>query len=310
MIKRTLFFGNPAYLSTHNEQLIVRLPEVENNTTLPSSFKKEATATIPIEDIGFVIIEHKQIIITHALLQKLIENNVAVVSCNDTHLPNAMFLNLAGNKTHSERFDLQLNASEPLKKQLWQQTITAKIKNQALHLQQKGFETENILYWANNVKSGDTDNLEGRAAAYYWANIFSKRIQNFKRSREGEEPNNLLNYGYAILRAVVARSLVASGLLPIFGIHHHNKYNAYPLADDIMEPYRPFVDKLVCELIEKNNSFELTTAIKKEMLIIPAMDVFIDEEKSPLMIATMRSCSSLVKCLDGSSRKLLFPVFQ
>ncbi len=160
-----------------------------------------------------------------------------------------------------------------------------------------------------NVRSGDPDNIEGRAAAYYWKTIFP-HLPEFKRGRYEQPPNHLLNYGYAILRAVVARGLVSSGLLPTFGIHHRNKYNAYCLADDIMEPYRPFVDKVVCEIIANGEDYTLlSTSIKKQLLNIPAMDIKIEGEKSPLMVGLQRTTASLVKCFEGSLRKIVYPEF-
>ena len=239
MIKSTLYFGNPAYLSLRNNQLIIRLPEVEKNDTLPDSFKRDTVRSKPIEDIGVVVLDHKQITITSGVLEALLENNCAIITCDCKSMPVGLMLPLCGNTTQNERFRDQLDASLPLKKQLWQQTVKMKIENQATVLSKsRNCEIKNMRVWANDVRSGDPDNLEARAAAYYWKNLFPK-IEGFTRDREGIPPNNLLNYGYAILRAVVARGLVSSGLLPTLGIHHHNRYNAYCLADDIMEPYRP-----------------------------------------------------------------------
>lgn len=238
MIKRTLCFSNPAYLSLRNAQLVIKLPEVEK-ADVSDSFKREATTTIPVEDIGVVVLDNKQITITQGVLEALLENNCAVITCDSSHLPVGLMLPLCGNTTQNERFRCQLDASLPLKKQLWQQTVQCKIRNQAAVLQTThGSVARNMLAWATDVKSGDSDNLEARAAVFYWRNLFAD-IPNFTREREGVAPNNLLNYGYAILRAVVARGLVASGLLPTLGIHHHNRYNAYCLADDIMSPTAP-----------------------------------------------------------------------
>ena len=308
MIKRTLCFSNPAYLSLKNRQLVIKLPEVENNDTLPESFKKNAIRTIPIEDIGVILFDHKQITLTQGLLEALLENNCAVITCDNSHLPVGLLLPLCGNTTQSERFRYQIDASLPLKKQLWQQTIQCKIRNQAAILKTYSHvETGNMQKWANDVKSGDSDNLEGRAAAYYWKNIFPL-IPNFIRDREGMFPNALLNYGYAILRAVVARSLVASGLLPTLGIHHHNRYNAYCLADDIMEPYRPYVDELVIELMDRRPSIsDINTEIKQELLSIPTLDDFINGQRSPLMIAVGQTTASLYKCFSGEVRKIVYP---
>ena len=309
MIKRTLCFTNPAYLSLKNNQLVIKLPEVETNSSLPEDFKSEATKTIPIEDIGIVVLDNKRITITQGVMEALLENNAAIVTCNESHLPIGMHLPLVGNTTQTERMRFQIEASLPLKKQLWQQTISAKIQNQAAVLKQmRGTEVRNMLKWASEVKSGDSENLEARAAVYYWQNAFPM-IENFTRSREGVSPNNLLNYGYAILRAIVARALVSSGLLTTLGIHHRNKYNAYCLADDIMEPYRPYVDRLVMQLYDKYpNCEELTKELKAELLQIPVLDVVISGKKSPLMIAVSTTTSSLQKCYSGELRKIVYPI--
>lgn len=308
MIKRTLYFGNPAYLSLRQKQLVVKLLEVENNDSLPASFKEEAVRTIPIEDIGVMILDHKQITLTHGVMNALLDNNTAVISCNDKRMPSGLMLPLDCNTIQSERFKVQIEASLPLKKQLWQQTIQAKISNQANILsRQHGYEIGNMLAWAKDVRSGDPDNYEARAAVYYWANLFPT-IPHFRREREGVYPNNLLNYGYAILRAIVARSLVGSGLLPTLGIHHRNKYNAYCLADDIMEPYRPYVDNLVCNILDTaNNSEELSKETKAKLLSIPVIDVVIDGHRSPLMVAMGQTTASLYKCYSGDLRKIKYP---
>jgi CRISP-associated protein Cas1 len=220
-----------------------------------------------------------------------------------------MLLNLDGNSLQSEFFRNQVNASIPLKKLLWQQTISYKISNQALLLKSVGVDYQNVLKWSRQVKSGDSSNLEARASAFYWKNIFSPELE-FTRDRYGEPPNNLLNYGYAILRAIVARSLVGSGLLPTLGIHHHSKYNAYCLADDIMEPYRPFVDKIVLDIIKVDTDIsELNNNIKKKLLAIPTLDVIMDEERKPIMVALHKTTASLAKCYSGEIKKIKYPEF-
>ncbi|HOY30972.1 MAG TPA: type II CRISPR-associated endonuclease Cas1 [Bacteroidales bacterium] len=307
MIKRTLYFGNPAYLHLDNKQLIVKLPQVEKNTELHENFKKTQVASIPIEDIGVVILDDKQVTITQALISSLLDNNVALISCSENHMPSGLFLPLDVNTLQNERYRVQIEASVPLKKQLWQQTVMAKIRNQAALLKKHGKDTSWMMKWSADVRSGDPDNYEAQAAAYYWQHIFPVNM-NFKRSRDGEPPNNLLNYGYAILRAVVARGLVGTGLLPTLGIHHENKYNAYCLADDIMEPYRPFVDNLVCDIVQNGQDYtELNKELKQKMLIIPAMDISIDGENSPLMVGLQRTTASLYKCFEGETRKLIYP---
>lgn len=311
MIKRTLCFSNPAYLSLKNGQLVIKLPEVEKNDVLPETFKAEAVKTIPIEDVGVVVLDHRQITVTQALLGALLDNNCAVITCDARHLPTGLLLPLEGNTLQSERFNDQIEASLPLKKQLWQQTVQAKIHNQASVLKRlRQTEVGNMLAWKKDVRSGDPDNLEGRAAVYYWKNLFPD-IDGFLRDRDGKVPNNLLNYGYAILRAVIARALVASGMLPTFGIHHHNRYNAYCLADDIMEPYRPYVDELVVNYTLRNGyPEELTTDVKSTMLSIPVLDVVINGQRSPLMIAATQTTASLYKCFSGELRKIVYPVME
>ncbi len=310
MIKKTLYFGNPAYLSLRNNQMVIKLPEVEKNDTLPESFKKQAEVTKSIEDIGVVVIDHKQITITSGLMEALLENNCALITCDSRSMPVGLMLPLYGNTTQNERFRHQIDASVPLKKQLWQQTIQCKINNQASVLHDlRDEEVRCMRVWAKDVRSGDAENMEGRAAAYYWKYLFGQHIEGFTRDRDGVPPNNLLNYGYAILRAVIARALVTSGLLPTLGIHHHNRYNAYCLADDIMEPYRPYVDELVYKLV-KNKGLPtdgLTREWKAELLAVPTLDVIISGKRSPLMVAAGQTTASLYKCFSGELRKIAYP---
>ncbi len=304
MVKRTLLFSNPAYLSLQQDQLAIDLPH------LKALGEKESKKTVPIEDIGIIVLDHQQITITHGSIASLLKNNVAIVTCDASHMPTGMMLPLDGNDTQSERFRYQIDASQPLKKQLWQQTIQAKILNQAAVLYERGIPCENMVHWARSVRSGDPDNFEGRAAAYYWKNVFPKKID-FFRGREGDPPNNLLNYGYAILRAIVARGLVSSGLLPTLGIHHRNKYNAYCLADDIMEPYRPYVDLIVLKIIDKGENFlELGNSIKSQLLGIATVDVKFENRTSPLMVGIQTTTASLVKCYDGSLRRINYPAIK
>ncbi len=307
MIKRTLYFGNPVILNKWNDQLVVRFPEIEKQTEIIEETKKASKTTIPIEDIGVIILDDKQITITQGLIEGLISNNVAIISCDNTHHPVGLMMPLSCNTTQSERFRFQIDASEPLKKQLWQQTVKTKIINQSFLLKEKGINIKNMLYWADEVKSGDTENHEARAAAYYWANLFPSELK-FKRDREGFPPNNLLNYGYAILRAITARSLVASGLLPTLGIHHHNRYNAYCLADDIMEPYRPFVDLIVVDILKSGENYqEINKSLKQKILSLPTVDILINGNRSPLMIGMLQTTASLAKCFEGELRKITYP---
>jgi len=310
MIKRTLYFENPAYLSLRNQQLVVKLPELEKNDTVPESFKESSVKTIPVEDIGLMILDNKQITVTHGLMEALLDNNSVIITCNSSRMPAGLLLPLCGNKTQTEKYTAQILASEPLKKNLWQQTVKAKIRNQTQVLKNhRSCNICNMEHWTSSVKSGDPENYEARAAAYYWKEALPQ-INHFTRDREGIPPNNLLNYGYAVLRAVVARSLVGSGLLPTLGIHHHNRYNAYCLADDIMEPYRPFVDDLIFSVVDNGEDFrELTPSIKNVLLRIPVIDVFIGKRKSPLMVAVGQTTASLRQCFEGTLKKIKYPEF-
>ena len=312
MIKKTLYFGNPAYLSLRMEQMVIKLPEIENATDISEAIKEQSVITRPIEDIGVVVLDHRQITITQGLLEALLENNCAVITCDSHRMPVGLMLPLCGNTVQSERFQDQISASLPLRKQLWQQTVRAKINNQARILTIcSQVESRCMRKWSNDVKSGDSDNCEAHAAAYYWKNFFSniQGLESFTRNRDGIEPNNLLNYGYAILRAIVARALVSSGMLPTFGIHHHNRYNAYCLADDIMEPYRPYVDELVYNIVAicGVDNLQLTKEIKAKLLSIPTIDVVISGKRSPLMVGVTQTTASLYKCFRGEQRLIAYP---
>lgn len=302
MIKRTLLFTSPAYLHTRHEQLVVRVKGTDEDST------------IPIEDIGVAVLEHQEIVLSQAALSKLLAGNVSVVVCDEKHLPAGLLLPLEGNTLQSERFTAQLAASVPLKKQLWQQTVSAKILNQALHLEYQRKPAETLRRLSRSVRSGDVDNSEAHAARTYWKTLFGSMSgdgEPFVRDRYGEPPNNLLNYGYAILRAAVARALVVSGLLPTLGIHHHNRYNAFCLADDVMEPFRPFVDCIAYSLYSHtpNRDFELTKDDKKALLQVLTAPTDVMGERSPLLIAVSQATSSLVKCFSGEARDLVYPRF-
>jgi CRISPR-associated protein Cas1 len=301
-MKRTLRFGQPCYLSLSNEQLVANYSRIKGQEGMPDK-------SAPIEDIGIVILEHKQITITHSLMGKLIEYNAALITCDDHHHPTGLLLNLDGHTNQSERFRAQQEASLPLRKQLWQQTVQAKLLNQAAMLRHTGLDEKHLERLASLVRSGDADNHEAQAAAYYWPRLFAP-AWNFYRRRDGEPPNNLLNYGYALLRAATARALVGSGLLPTFGIHHRNRYNSYCLADDIMEPYRPYVDKVVWEIVQKTSAVEvLNNEMKLTLLKVLTTDVVINGVVSPLQIALERTTASLAKCFDSKKeeREILYP---
>lgn len=299
MIKKTIYFGNPAYLSLRNGQLLLSNPDTH----------REILRSVPVEELGFVVLDNQQITITQGLLEALTANKCAILNCGRNHIPSALMLPMSGNTLYGERIRFQVSASKPLLKQLWQQTVRMKIMNQAIALRRITNEVHgNMIEWSKSVRSGDGTNLEARAATYYWKNIFGNA---FIRGRfEGKE-NNFLNYGYSLLRAVIARSLVCSGLSISLGINHHNKYNTFPLADDIMEPYRPYVDLIVVDLLGKYGPVEdLSTEIKKELLQIPVMDVSIKGKRSPLMVAASLTSASLVKCFAKQTDRIIYPIMQ
>jgi len=295
VIKRTLYFGNPAYLSVKNRQLAIKRPD------------HEMDHTIPIEDIGVVVADHQQITMTHAVVTSLQENNAVIIWCGSNHMPISMSLPVTAHTTQSENVRYQLEASEPLKKQLWKQTVTAKISNQAAILKKMGLTSPHIEKMIPRIGSGDPDNYEGQAAAIYWKALLDR--YDVSRGRYEGGPNALFNYGYAILRAVIARNLVGSGLLTVTGIHHTNKYNAYCLADDIMEPYRPVVDQYIMNYLEQLSDFdgELTKEDKAYLLQIPVLDISIQGKTSPLMVGAQRTTASLAACYQGKARKILYP---
>jgi CRISPR-associated protein Cas1 len=293
VIKRTLYFGNPAYLSRTKDQLVVNYPD------------NDLEKTMPIEDIGVVVLDHYQLTISQPLISSLLSNNVALITCNERHLPQGLMLNLDGHHTQQAHFTAQIEATSALKDRLWKQVVRQKILNQGALLQEKGEEVKNMKYWAGQVKNGDPQNMEGRAAANYWKKLFDTA---FIRGRYEGGPNALLNYGYAILRAVVARSLVGSGLHPSLGIHHHNKYNAYCLADDMMEAYRPFVDRLVLEIMETEEEWEeLSWDVKSILLTLPTLDVLMKGKFRPLMVAMQQTTASLAACYLKEKKKLKLP---
>lgn len=306
MIKRVLAFTNPAYLSLRLKQIVIKVYGNNTDGLQPQKDKPTIERTAPIEDIGVVILDHKQITITQALIAALLENNVALITCDEQHMPTGLMLPLEGNHLQHERFMNQIKASEPLRKNLWQQTVQQKIRNQAEVLASVGCENKNMLKWAVDVRSGDNTNLEGRAAVYYWKNVF-RQYPNFVRGQDGAYPNNLLNYGYAIVRALMARSLMAAGLLPTFGIHHHNRYNSFCLADDIMEPYRPYVDKYIVDIIDNITTTELNHNLKQHLLSLPVSEVLMEGKRRPMMLAIQATANSLQRCFSGESRKILYP---
>ncbi len=295
MVKRTLHFSNPAHLSVQNMQLIVELKD-ENRT-------KHA---VPFMDLGMIVLENPQITLSTHVLEQCMNENIALISCNANYMPGGMFLPFEANTIQTKNMTIQVEASTPLKKQLWQQTVKAKIENQARLLDKLHLNSQRLHVLKEQVLSGDTTNCEGQAAGHYWNQIYGTE---FIRSQARNSPNAQLNYGYAILRSIVSRAIVASGLHPSFGLFHKNKYNAFCLADDIMEPYRPYVDWIVFQMLQKEKTEELTREQKIELLQLPQLDVTIGKITRPLFHAVSTTTAGLNRCFSGEIRRIPYPNF-
>jgi CRISPR-associated protein Cas1 len=295
MLKRTILIENKSSITTKNLQLVIK-SEIRESS-------------IPIEDIGFIVLDHPEIYLSIPAMNLMIENNSAVIICSNNHLPSGMFLNLNSHHIQQEIFKNQIEASIPLKKQLWQQTIVEKIKNQGELLERLTENKNQFEYLAAKVLSGDTSNMEGVAAQHYWKYFPfpNQEKEGIKRERFGDYPNNFLNYGYALLRAATARSISGSGLLNTLGIHHKSKYNAFALADDIMEPFRPIVDEKVFQIMQRYDEQELNTVLKSELLQILTRTVYFKDEKSPLIVGLQKTASSLQQCFTGNRKKIKYP---
>ena len=295
MLKRTLLFTSPVYLSMKNGQLVVCFKDTPDEKH-----------TIPIEDIGYVIIDNPMVSITMPLINVLADNNVALIFCNEKGMPHAMLQNLDTHTLQCEVLNTQIGVGEVLKKNLWKQTVEAKIKNQSKLLTKLGKDGNVLKPYYCNVKSGDSDNREGLAARIYWNCLFGN---DFVRDRNLPGINALLNYGYTILRSATARALMGSGLLPSIGIFHHNRSNAFPLADDIMEPYRPYVDEIVYEMYHEGMT-ELNQKSKSSLLHVLTCDTHFTKVTRPLSIALTMTAASLVKCYAKELDKINYPLMK
>ncbi len=292
MIKQTLMFTSEATLTFKNQQMVISIKESDD------------TITRPIEDIGFVIIDNPMVKVSMPLLNALADNNVSVIFCNNKRMPNAMLMSLNANATLQEGYRYQFAATEPMKKNIWKQIIECKIKNQAALLNKLNKRGDVLKPYYMAVKSGDTDNREGLAAKIYWNRLIG---DDFKRDRDGPSPNNLLNYGYTLLRASVARALAGSGLFPALGLFHKSRYNPFPLADDVMEPYRPYVDEMVYYIYHIDGETELNTATKQRLLRVLFADVGMGRVTRPLEVAISLTTSSLLKIFKGDVKTMSLP---
>jgi CRISPR-associated protein Cas1 len=299
MTKRTIYCESPSYIKMKNKQLYIEFKD-----------KLTPDSTVPIEDIAVLIIDNNQIVITSALIQELQNNKVAFMVCDSTHMPTGLMLPIDGNSIQQERINLQININQSSKNDLWKQIITKKIDNQSSVLNFLSINSIKLKILSENIKPGDKTNREAHASVYYWKNIFKDYTEHFKRDSDGRSPNNFLNYGYTILRSIMARNIVAAGLSPSIGVFHKNQYNAFCLADDLMEPFRPFVDKIVYEMISKNGLNEFMTKENRKILLqITTLEVISKKETTSLTIATQNMVNSYVKFLNKEQDELDFPEF-
>ena len=294
MLKRTIVLSNPASLRLKDNQMKISLKQ-----------EPEDEKSVPIEDVGVLLIENQQVSVTIPLLNALSDANVAVVFCDAKSLPHSVLLPLSSNSTQGETLRLQMAATEPMKKNLWKQIVEAKIKNQAKLLERYGRNANILKVHYTHVLSGDSDNREGIAARLYWQELMGA---DFVRTRDEEGINALLNYGYAVLRAATARALIGSGIMPSIGLFHHNRSNPFPLADDVMEPFRPFVDDVVVQLCEEEK-FELNKETKSALVNVLYCDTQFDKVTRPLQVGLSLMTASLSKCFGKESNKLSLPTF-
>lgn len=294
MLKRSLFIINAHHLGTRHNQLCLT-----DKTT-------GELKTVPIEDVAYIILEHPQSTFTQIALQHCVANNVAMVFCAANYMPSSILLNLEGNTLQSQRFKTQAKASLALHKQLWKQIVQAKIIAQAQCLKHHNApQYFGLEQMAKKVLSGDSTFQESTAAKAYFPALFGT---SFVRNRDMLGTNSALNYGYSILRAAVSRALVGSGLHPTLGIHHSNQYNAFCLADDIMEPLRPLVDNTVLQLSNQGLVVqELSSQVKSELIALLAADTVINNRKRPLMVALQEYSASLVAVYSGTAKNLKIP---
>ncbi|MCC5829627.1 MAG: type II CRISPR-associated endonuclease Cas1 [Phycisphaeraceae bacterium] len=294
MIKRTIEISRQAtHLSIRHDQLLIQ----------PFDQPKETAHSIPTEDIGLVVIDHPRTTYSHSAMQALMRQGAAVVICGRDHLPAGIMLPLSEHTEQVTRLKAQINASRPLLKQLWRQLVAAKIRAQRCNVPADSPEARRLSVLAGEVKSGDTTNVEAQAARVYWS-CWRERFGRFKRDPDGQDSiNAMLNYGYAVLRAALGRAIVAGGLHPALGIHHHNRANAFCLADDLIEPLRPLADRRVLQLhLQKRTSMNQSN--KAHLLSMLTSPAEIAGQSGPLMVQLHRTVASLVHCLLGERKTL------
>jgi CRISP-associated protein Cas1 len=291
MIKRVIDISDgPTFLQIENDQLVL-------------TRQRERLATIPCEDIGVLLIDSRSTTYTHAALIRLLAHGAVIIPCGEDHLPAGILLPLANNDLHTQRLRAQIAAPIPLRKQLWRQIVVHKIKGQAMNLPESHAERRRLLNTADGVKSGDTTNCEGQAARFYWPVLLG---DSFRRDPDGAWPNPLLNYGYMVFRAAVGRAIVAAGLHPAIGLYHSNRNNPFVLADDLVEVFRPRIDRAVVELVQSGKT-EIDKQVKQPILALLAEPITVAGQAGPLMVCLHRMLGSLVRCFEGDQKLLDLP---
>lgn len=292
MIKRVVEVGSPARLSLRKGQMVIER-------------EGEEDASVPIEDLGVLILEHPAISHTQGLLAACSANNVAVVLCGEKRLPAAVLLPLEGHSTHARILRSQISLSEPSRKRLWRAIVRAKIEAQAHALESAGEDGRTLRAMAARVKSGDPENVESQAARIYWPRLFGEE---FRRGREKGGPNPLLNYAYAVLRAAAARAVAGAGLHPALGLHHRNQYDGLALADDLMEPLRPLADRKVCALWRASGGeADLSPETKRELLGVLGEDCRLGDRRLPLITALGLYAAGVRKAIEGEAKQVEIP---
>ncbi len=266
----------------------------------------EQISSIPCEDVGVLLVDHRGITYTHSVFTELLKNGAAIVLCGENHHPSGMFLPIESNSVQTERYRNQIEAKEPVKKRLWQQIIRVKIRHQAKLVKEDEVTYRALKILAKKVRSGDPDNIEARVSKKFWNSFFED--ESFRRDINGPSPNNMLNYGYMVMRAAVARAICSAGLLPSLGLHHRNRYNAFCLADDVLEPFRGFVEARVKQLYEGGEGTEdLGQYVKARLLDVLYEEVNIAGFKGPLMVGLHRTAASLYRVFAGEQEKIELP---
>jgi len=294
MLKKTLFIETPSHLQIENELI-----------KLTNKITQESNTFVP-DELGYIILENYQITASIQFFQIAATNNILIIVCDKTHNPVSYTIPLYYNTTQTQTLNNQIKLKTEHKRMIWKQIIISKIQNQANLLKKMNKDYLKLMKLLEKATLDNIETCESTASRFYWKELFE--IKKFKRDSEGEPPNNLLNYGYSILRAATARALIGSGLMPQISLHHHNKYDPLPLADDVMEPYRPFVDQIVVELVKKDDYMFLHKGNKQELLKILACDTIINEVRRPLMIALTYTTSSLANIINNKNKKISVPI--